>query len=264
MSTVQYHEEDNGVLRLTLNRPDVHNAFDSELICCLTDTLAKVAPNPEIRVVVISGAGESFSAGADLNWMRGMSNASAHDNEHDALLLARMLRVLNYLPKPTVAHVNGSAYGGGLGLISACDIAVASEQAKFALTECRLGLAPAVISPYVLRRIGEAHCRRYFLSGERFDAEHAVRMGLIHESVPSDQLPARVNELCQALLKSGPMAAENCKKLIFNAAGHNADRQLQMDQNNARLIAGLRISAEGQEGMQAFLQKRPAAWRNTD
>ena len=262
MSTVRYHLEPDGVLTLTLNRPEVHNAFNAELICCLADTLSEVAANPEVRVVVITGAGESFSAGADLNWMRGMSNASEADNEHDALLLARLLRLLNFLPKPTIARVNGSAFGGGLGLIACCDIAVAADHARFALTECRLGLAPAVISPYLYRRIGEVHCRRYFLTGERFDADHARHIGLVHEQVPASELEDTVTRLCTALLKGGPAAAEQCKKLVFHAAGQAADRQLELDQYTARLIARLRVSGEGQEGMSAFLQKRPPSWRD--
>lgn len=260
MSTVRYHLEPNGVLTLTLNRPEVHNAFDAELICCLADTLAEVAANPEVRLVIITGAGESFSAGADLNWMRGMSNASEAENEHDALLLARLLRMLNYLPRPTIASVNGPAYGGGLGLIACCDIAVAADHARFALTECRLGLAPAVISPYLYRRIGEVHCRRYFLTGERFDADHARHIGLIHEQVPAGELESAVLAISSAVLKGGPAAAEHCKKLVFHAAGHSADRQLELDQYTARLIARLRVSGEGQEGMNAFLQKRGASW----
>jgi methylglutaconyl-CoA hydratase len=264
MSTVLSHLEPNGVLTLTLNRPELHNAFNEELTDCLSASLSAAADNPEVRLVVLTGAGKSFSAGADLNWMRSMSEASAHDNEHDALALARLMRTLNYLPKPTVARVNGAAFGGGVGLVACCDIAIAAGHAQFALTECRLGLAPAVISPYLYRRIGEAQSRRYFLSAERFSAAEARHIGLVHEQLPAGELDGAVARLCAELLKSGPVAAGHCKNLVFHAAGHSADRQLELDQHTARLIAGLRVSGEGQEGMLAFLQKRPAAWCNSE
>jgi methylglutaconyl-CoA hydratase len=260
MSTVLYHLEPVGVLTLTLNRPEVHNAFDEELIACLSDTLERVARDPQVRVVVLTGAGDSFSAGADLNWMRDMARAGAKQNEHDALLLARLLRVLNYLPQPTVARVNGAAMGGGLGLVACCDVAVASHTARFALSESHLGLAPAVISPYVFRRIGEGQARRYFLTGERFDAAHALTIGLVHETAPPEQLDATTTRLASQLLKGGPQALIKCKKLVFHAAGHNPDRQLELDQATARLIAQLRVSGEGQEGMAAFLERRTPSW----
>lgn len=260
MSSLQYHRDPAGVVTLTLHRPELHNAFDDELVCCLTDTLTEVSRDAQARVVVLTGSGESFSAGADLNWMRRMCEASERDNEHDALQLARLLRTLNYLPKPTVARVNGAALGGGLGLIACCDIAVAADTARFGLTEVRLGLAPAVISPYVFRRIGEAQARRYFLTGERFDAAHARRIGLVHEICPATALDAEVGKITDHVLAGGPSAMEHCKKLVFHAAGHDADAQLRLDQATARLIARLRTSAEGREGMQAFLQKRTPHW----
>jgi methylglutaconyl-CoA hydratase len=262
MSKLQYHAEPNGVVTLTLNRPEIHNAFDEELICMLTDTLDRLHNDTSVRVVVLTGNGESFSAGADLNWMRGMMAASQKDNERDARQLARLLRRLNYLNHPTVARVNGSAYGGGLGLIACCDIVVATDSARFALSECRLGLAPAVISPYVFRRIGETHARRYFLTGERFDAVHARRMGLVHDIVPDAELDILTERLVNDLLRSGPRAAGHCKKLVFHAGGHDQDSQLKLDQYTARLIAEIRTSAEGQEGMHAFLEKRKPGWQN--
>ena len=208
MSKLQYHRESNGIVTVTLHRPDVHNAFDDVLICMLTDLLLKLQKDPQVRVIVLTGCGESFSAGADLNWMRRMADASLNDNEHDALQLARLLRTLNYLEIPTIARVNGSAFGGGLGLLACCDIAVSVDGAKFALTECRLGLAPAVISPYVFRRIGESQARRYFLTGERFDADQARRIGLVHEVVPADALDETVDGLCRAVLKGAPRTAD--------------------------------------------------------
>lgn len=250
----------DGVVTLTLNRPEVHNAFDDELIACLTETLRRLGSDPQTRVVVLTGNGESFSAGADLNWMRGMLNASEQENEHDALQLARLLRTLNYLPVPTIARVNGAALGGGLGLVACCDIAIAAEGTVFGLTETRLGLAPAIISPYVFRRIGEAQARRYFLTGERFGADHARHIGLIHDIVAADALDAEIQRLCRAIVKGGPRAVGAAKKLAFHAAGHNADAQLKLDQTTARIIAHLRTGAEGQEGMRAFLDKRSPSW----
>ncbi|MEM1412513.1 MAG: enoyl-CoA hydratase-related protein [Pseudomonadota bacterium] len=263
MSSLQMHRED-GVVSLTLNRPEVHNAFDDELICGLTDTLKQLGDDPQTRAVVLTGNGKSFSAGADLNWMRGMLEASEEANVHDALQLARLLRTLNYLPVPTIARVNGAALGGGLGLVACCDIAIAVEDARFGLTETRLGLAPAIISPYVFRRIGEAQARRYFLTAERFDAAHARDIGLVHETVPNDVLDDTVTHFCAALSKSGPQAVSAAKQLVYHAAGHDAETQLKLDQTTARLIARMRIGAEGQEGMRAFLDKRLPAWRTTD
>jgi methylglutaconyl-CoA hydratase len=214
--------------------------------------------------VVLTGQGSSFSAGADLNWMRSMLGASEKANEQDALQLARLLRTLNYLPVPTVARVNGAAIGGGLGLVACCDAAITTNTAVFALSEARLGLAPAIISPYVFRRIGESQARRYFLSGERFDAMHAQRMGLVHDVVDEEDLDDAVFRLCTAIRRGGPRGVAESKRLVFHAAGHNADRQLELDQATARLIARLRVSAEGQEGMRAFLEKRPPAWMPDD
>ena len=261
MSSLQMHRE-NGVVTLSLNRPDVHNAFDDELICCLTETLRRVGADPQTRVVVLTGNGKSFSAGADLNWMRGMLDASEQDNEHDALQLARLLRTLNYLPVPTIARINGAALGGGLGLIACCDIAVTVEDATFGLTETRLGLAPAIISPYVFRRIGETQARRYFLTGERFDAAHAQRIGLVHEITAPEDLDGEIDRLTSAIGKGGPTAVSAAKKLAYHAAGHDADAQLKLDQYTARLIARLRVGGEGQEGMRAFLDKRLPCWQD--
>jgi methylglutaconyl-CoA hydratase len=263
MSKLLYHADPNGVVTLTLNRPEVHNAFDDELVCSLSDTLEAITHDASVRAVVITGQGDSFSAGADLNWMRRMAQASAKDNEHDALQLARLLRLINYLPRPTLARVNGAALGGGMGLVACCDIAIAADTARFGLTEARLGLAPAVISPYVFRRIGEGHARRYFLSGERFDAAHAKHIGLVQEIAAPGELDLAMGVLLEQVLKGGPQALAQCKALAFHAAGHSAERQLEMDQVTARVIAKLRTSAEGKEGMQAFLDKRTPGWNDT-
>jgi methylglutaconyl-CoA hydratase len=264
MSTLQMHRDENGVVTLTLNRPEVHNAFDDTLIGGLTDVLRRLGADRQTRAVVLTGQGESFSAGADLNWMRSMLGASERENEQDALQLARLLRTLNYLPVPTLAKVNGAALGGGLGLVACCDIAVAADGAIFGLTETRLGLAPAIISPYVFRRIGESQARRYFLTGERFDANHARRMGLVHEVVESQNLDAEIQRLSIAIAKGGPQSVMAAKKLIFHAADHDVDAQLRLDQMTARLIARLRVGAEGQEGMRAFLDRRKPAWCDAD
>jgi len=260
MSTLQYHAESNGIITLTLHRPQVLNAFDEELICTLTDCLRDIDRNQQARAVVLTGAGECFSAGADLNWMRGMQGAGLSDHEHQALQLARLLRMLNFLRLPTIASVNGSAYGGGVGLVACCDIVVAVDSAQFALSEGRLGLAPAVISPYVFRRIGESHVRRYFLTGERFDAVHARRMGLVHEIVPAAELDSSVQRFVAQILKAGPRAVGHCKKLAYHAAGHDEDRQVVLDQYTAHLIAEIQTSPEGMEGINAFLEKRRPAW----
>ncbi len=179
------------VFTITLNRPDVHNAFDDQLIAELTQTLHTAAENPKVRVVVLTGAGKSFSAGADLNWMRRMAIYTEEENYHDAMALGELMVTLNRLPKPTIARVNGAAYGGGVGLIACCDIAVGVSEAQFALTEVKLGLIPAVISPYVVAAIGEKKSRRYFLTGERFSAEQAKTLGLLNEVVAADELDTR-------------------------------------------------------------------------
>lgn len=260
MSRLRVEQDNRGVRTLTLNRPEVHNAFDDQLIGELVDALAAAGQDASVRVVVLTGSGPSFSAGADLEWMRAQVHASEHDNEHDALRLASLMRTLNYLDRPTVARVNGSAFGGGLGLIACCDMTLAAADATFGLTEARLGLAPAVISPYVYRRIGEGAARRYFMTGERFDAATAMRLGLIQQSVPREALDASLDALLDELLRSGPQAMLECKRLVFAVAGHDAEQQLTLDEYTARLIARLRVSAEGQEGLAAFLEKRRPGW----
>lgn len=259
-SHLQQQLAPNGVLTLQLDRPDVHNAFGEQLIRELTEALQTAADDPAVRILVLSGAGKSFSAGADMNWMRSMVAASAEENELDAQHLARMLRRLNYFPKPTIARIHGAAFGGGVGLVACCDIAVAADSAMFALTEVRLGLAPAVISPFVFRRIGEGQARRFFLTAERFNAAQAQRMGLVQLVVPSDELDTTIAAQVALLLQGGPNALKQAKRLIYSAAGHDNTRQRQIDEDNAHLIARLRVSDEGQEGLRAFLDKRMPSW----
>ena len=261
MQTIHSTVSEPGVLTLKMNRPKVHNAFDSAMIKELTAALQAADEENAIRLVVISAAGTSFSAGADMNWMRSLVNAGQEDNERDALELAALMRTLNYLSKPTIARINGPAYGGGVGLIAACDIAIAVEDAQFGLTEARLGLAPAVISPYVIRCIGERNARRYFLTGERFDSQQALAIGLVQQCVNTDQLDVTVGSVINDLLMGGPHAVATCKQLIYAVAGHDVETQQTMDEYTSKVIAGMRIMDEGQEGLAAFLDKRKPGWR---
>jgi len=250
-----------GIARVVLARPDVHNAFDDTLIAELTSTLESLDRDPDVRVVVLTGRGASFSAGADLGWMRRMAQASADDNRADALRLAKLMRTLDALSKPTIARVNGAAFGGGVGLVACCDIAIASETAKFALSEVKLGLVPAVISPYVIAAIGARQARRWFQSGEAFDVAVAQRIGLVHEAVHAESLEQAVQHQCDLLLKAGPIAVSEAKALARRAQAIDADA---LDAENAELIARLRVSPEGQEGLGAFLDKRRPSWLQQD
>jgi methylglutaconyl-CoA hydratase len=245
---------------LVIDRAKVHNAFDDVLIAELTSALQQLDADDHVRAVVLTGTGNTFSAGADLNWMRRMASASADENRADALRLAELMRTLNFLGKPTIARVNGSAYGGGVGLIACCDHAIAVPEAKFSLSEVKLGLVPAVISPYVVGAIGPRHARRLFVSGEVFDADYALRAGLIHDLVPASELDAAVERALHFLGKGGPIAQREAKQLALRQAGMTPESQLAHDRDNADLIARLRVSAEGQEGLTAFLDKRPPRW----
>ena len=248
------------VATICLNRAQVHNAFDDALIADLTAALLDCERDRQVRAVVLTGAGASFSAGADLNWMRGMAQASEADNRADSLRLAQLMRTLNFLSKPTIARVNGSAYGGGVGLVACCDLAIGIEGAKFSLSEVKLGLVPAVISPYVIAAIGARHARRLFISGEVFDAATAARIGLLHDSVEADQLDEAVDRALHFLAKGGPLAQAEAKQLALRIGGMTPESAERVDQANAELIARLRVSAEGQQGLSAFLDKRAADW----
>ncbi|MDO5505485.1 MAG: enoyl-CoA hydratase-related protein [Pseudoxanthomonas suwonensis] len=249
---------DGPVARLRLTRPALHNAFDAELIERLTGALQDIGTDATVRVLVLEAEGTSFSAGADLNWMRSMASASEEDNRIDSLALARLMRTLDELPKPSIARVHGAAFGGGVGLVACCDIAIGVPEAKFGLTESRLGLLPAVISPYVVHAIGARQARRYFATAAIFDAAEALRIGLLHEVVPAEQLDHAVQREIDLLLKAGPLAAAGAKSLVRSVLAH-ANGQLH-DEENAALIARLRVSAEGQEGLSAFLDKRKPVW----
>jgi methylglutaconyl-CoA hydratase len=248
------------VRQIALNRPDVHNAFDDGLIAELTSALVEAGRAEAVRAVVLTGTGASFSAGADLNWMRGMATASEQENREDSLRLAALVRTLQFLPKPTVARVNGAAYGGGVGLIAACDIAIGAEGARFGLTEVKLGLVPAVISPYVVAAIGVRQARRLFLTGEIIDAAEASRIGLLHQVVAAGALDEAVDFALKLLAKAGPQAQREAKQLALRMGGINEQDAGRIDAENAELIARLRVSAEGQEGLGAFLDKRAPAW----
>lgn len=248
------------VAHLVMNRPEVHNAFDDGLIADLTDAIDAVERDPAIRAVVLTGTGASFSAGADLRWMRGMAAASEADNREDSLRLAGLMRRLQFLAKPTVARVNGAAFGGGVGLVACCDIAIATDGAKFALSEVKLGLVPAVISPYVVAAIGLRQARRLFLTGEIFTAPAALAMGLVHETVPADELDAAVERVLGLLTKGGPVAQAEAKRLALGMGGMDAAAMAATDATNAALIAKLRVSPEGQDGLTAFLEKTQPSW----
>jgi methylglutaconyl-CoA hydratase len=248
------------VRRITLNRPQVHNAFDDGLIAELTAALVEASQDDSVRALVLTGAGASFSAGADLNWMRNMAAASEEDNREDSLRLAALMRTLQFCPKPTIARVNGAAYGGGVGLVAACDIAIGAEAAKFGLTEVKLGLVPAVISPYVIAAIGLRQARRLFLTGEIFHADEACRIGLLHRVVSADALDEAIESTLTLLAKAGPQAQREAKQLALRMACIDEQGAGRIDRENAELIARLRVSAEGQEGLGAFLGKRAPAW----
>lgn len=253
-------ERNGAVATLTLNRPQVHNAFDATLIAELTDALGSQATDTNVHVLVLTGAGATFSAGADLNWMRGMARAGEQENRDDALRLAKLLRALQFFPKPTIARINGSAYGGGVGLVACCDIAIGVEGAKFALSEVKLGLVPATIAPYVVQAIGARQARRLFVSAEIFDAAEAARIGLLHQCVASDRLDEAVDRQLHFLAKGGPVAQHEAKQLALRTAGMTAESAARIDTENAELIARLRASAEGQQGLTAFLDKRAPLW----
>jgi methylglutaconyl-CoA hydratase len=246
------------VVRIALDRPDVHNAFDAELIIALTERLLALADAPP-RALVLTGEGRSFSAGADLAWMRSMAEADLTQNRADAQRLAGMFRALDALPFPVIARVQGAAFGGGVGLVACCDMAIAGERARFGLTEVRLGLIPATIAPFVLARIGRSHARRYFLTGERFDAEEAHRIGLVDAVVPDDALDAAVDERLEALLACGPVAVAECKALIRRVGEFDGGTH-ELDAITAEWIARIRVSDEGQAGLHAFFEKRRPDW----
>jgi methylglutaconyl-CoA hydratase len=254
--TIIVSREDR-VGRISLNRPDIHNAFNVMMIRELAEAFEQARQDETQRVVVLTGVGESFCAGADLNWMREIIRYSFEQNLKESLEVAELMQAIYTLPKPTIARVNGTAIGGGNGLLSACDIVIASERAKFGLSEVKIGLVPAAISPYVLRRIGESAAREYFLTGERFDAGRAFEIGLVNKVVPHEELDRKVEEVVRLLLSSGPEAMASCKELLHRVPDMSIE---EAKAYTAEMIARLRVSTEGQEGMAAFLEKKKPGW----
>jgi methylglutaconyl-CoA hydratase len=248
----------DGNATVTLNRPDVHNAFDPETVELLTSTLKKLESDDGVRAIVLTGAGRSFSAGADIEHMKKTAGYSREQNLENARATARMLQTLHHLDKPTIACVQGAARGGGVGLVSACDIAIAARGATFRLSEVKLGIIPAMISPFVIRAIGERYAHRYMLSGEEFDAAEAYRIGLVHDICEESELNNVVGRMLASLYSSGPRAVVAIKKLISEVAGAHVDDRLM--ETVAQRIAGIRVTPEAQEGLSAFLEKRKTTW----
>ncbi len=256
--TVLLDIDTRGVARVTLNRPDKHNAFDDAVIAELRRAFDSLALEDEVRVVVLASEGKNFSAGADLAWMKRMAEYDYAHNHEDAQLLAGMLRALHDLPQPTVARVQGAAFGGAVGLVSCCDMAVAETTASFCLSEVKIGLIPATISPYVIRAMGERAARRYFTTAERFTALQAQSLGLVSEVAEPDHLDAALDDLVDALLRNGPQAVRASKALVVDIAGREITPALIED--TCGRIAKIRVSQEGQEGLGAFLHKRKPNW----
>ena len=252
-------DKKDGVARVTLNRPDVRNAFDDALIASLTKAFDELNRDKAVKVVVLGGNGPAFCAGADLNWMKRMAGYSYDENLRDAGALADMLATLDGLDKPTIARVHGPAFAGGTGLVAACDIAVGTPEAKFCFSEAKLGLSPATISPYVMRAIGARAASRYFLTAEVFDAAEALRIGMLSALVPAAELDATIDGLTRHLLDGGTEALARIKDLVRQVAGRPIDTALKSD--TARRIAEIRVSTEGKEGIAAFLEKRKPSWK---
>lgn len=252
------HIDSLGRATLTMNRPEIHNAFDDALIAAMTRELRRLEADDSVRVVFLAASGKSFSAGADLGWMRRMADYTREENLADALGLASLMNTLNCLNKPTVAIVQGAAYGGGVGLVACCDVAIASRRASFCFSEVKLGLIPAVISPYVVEAIGPRAARRYFQSAEVFTAAEAHRLGLVHEVVAEEDLGATADRIFGALMMNGPCAMAAAKELVARVSSGPIDETMIRD--TAERIAGTRASAEGKEGLSSFLEKRKPFW----
>ena len=249
---------DGRVAKVFLNRPEVRNAFNDGVITELAETFTRLGQDPGVRVIVLGGHGKAFCAGAELNWMKSMAGYGWEDNRADATRLAEMLWAIYSCPLPVVGRLHGDCYAGGMGLAACCDVLVAAEGMHFCLSEARLGLLPATISPYVMRAMGEQAARRYFITAERFSAAQAREMGFVHELVAPDALDAKVDEIVALLVANGPAAVKACKRLVQDFAGREITPDLRAE--TARRIADIRASDEGREGVQAFLNKREPAW----
>lgn len=257
MSSLQVTVE-GAVARITLNQPEVRNAFSDDVIADITAAFTEVGACDDVRAVVLAAEGTAFCAGANLNWMRRMADYTREENLADAAKLGEMLRVIYECPKPTIARVQGDVVAGGMGLVAACDMAVSADTAGFCLSEVRLGLIPATISPYVIRSMGARAAHRYFLTAERFDAKEAHRIGFVHAVVAPEQLDVQVGEWLKALTSASPNAVRACKRLVMDVA----EREINADLIAATVegIADIRASGDGREGVQAFLQKRKPGW----
>lgn len=259
MNTIKFDIDSQGIAHLTLSRAEVHNAFDDQMITEIRGALAKVRVSSQARVLVLKAEGKSFSAGADLNWMRSMAKKNYDENIADSNQLAALMRELDQLPIPTLALVQGAAFGGAVGLVACCDFAVATQHASFCLSEVKIGLIPAVISPYVIQKLGYSAARRFMITAERFRAEKALALGLIHEAVEDiDAAEQVIAQLITQLLANSPQAMHQAKKLAQDVYHAALDDQLIAE--TSRRIANIRVSEEGQEGLTAFLEKRPAGW----
>jgi methylglutaconyl-CoA hydratase len=247
-----------GVARLTLDRPEIRNAFDDALIAQLTQALRELDADDKVRAVVLAGNGPAFCAGADLNWMKRMAGYTYEQNLADARALAAMLKTLDRMRKPTLARVHGPAFAGGVGLVAACDIAIGTPEARFCLSEAKLGLSPATISPYVVRAMGERMARRYFLSAEVFDANEAHRIGLLTAVSPSEKLDGEIDKILEHLLQGGPQSLSKIKDLIRLVSSDPVSDA--MIEDTAQRIAEIRVSSEGREGIASFLEKRKPGW----
>jgi methylglutaconyl-CoA hydratase len=256
--TVIIDTDSRGVATVRLNRADKHNAFDDSVIAELDSAFARIATDPAVKIMVLASEGRSFSAGADLGWMQRMASYSHEENVADARALAEMLRKLNNMPQPTIARVQGAAYGGAVGLVACCDLAIGSQRAKFCLSEVKIGLIPATISPYVIAAMGQRAARRYFISAEVINADVALGLGLLSEVVEPAQLDQSLDAFIQTLLGNGPQATRDGKRLVLDYADRPIDAELIED--SCRRIANIRVSAEGQQGLAAFLKKRSAPW----
>lgn len=252
-------ETGGGVARVTLDRPEIRNAFDDALIAALTSVLRELDADDAVRAVVLAGNGPAFCAGADLNWMKRMAGYGYEQNLADAQALAQMLKTLDRMAKPTIARVHGPAFAGGVGLVAACDIAVGTPEAKFCLSEAKLGLSPATISPYVVRAMGERAARRYFLTAEVFDANEAHRLGLLSMVSPSEKMDGEIGEILKNLVQGGPQAIAKIKDLVRRVSSGPIDEAMIGD--TAARIAEIRVSPEGREGIASFLEKRKPAWK---
>jgi methylglutaconyl-CoA hydratase len=260
-SHVLFDVDQRGVATVTLNSPEKHNAFDDTIIAQLTTIFREIAERQDIKLMVLASTGKSFSAGADLGWMKRMASYTFEENLKDANALATMLKMLNFLPQPTIAKVQGAAFGGAVGLASCCDIVIASNKASFCLSEVKLGLIPATISPYVINAIGQKACRRYFLTAERFFADKAMQLGLVNEVVSPEELDNSINEMTLLLLANGPHAVHQAKQLALDVAYQDINNDL-LNITSER-IAAIRVSEEGQEGLTAFFEKRKPNWQTS-